>query len=453
MESVRYDDSLPIMLKILSRWMNAEEIAAGVVLRDVSGRLSFFARSKLDEAEFTKIETELLKELGPYARQDRVLASGSEFGNNVLADVSAYEVTLNSTTARVVDRRLVGMDWLRKPAGAAPPPRRFVFASLKGGVGRSTALSVAALHLANQGKRVLVLDLDLEAPGVSTMLLTRETLPRFGVVDALVENGVSGLDEGFIQDLIGSSSLSANSGRIDVIPAFGAASLEHPADILGKLARAYAEDVGADGKSLSILDQVQELVGRFSDPARYDAIFVDARAGLHETTASAILGLGADIFFFGLNEEQTFQGYQALFAHLARLRPGPKSGWLDQITMVQAKASITNEDHDLFTERCNLLFQASGLAPMQYPLSDVPVPAEPFKNVPWEDVETDLPPSLDDDLADRTPLFILDDDRFKHYSPELRADLMLPRVYLGAFETFLERIDETLAAGENGEVE
>jgi hypothetical protein len=454
MASVRYDDSLAIMLRTLSRSMDAEQIASGVVMRDVSGRLSFFARSKLNETLSAKLEEELRAALGPYARQDRLLASGDDFGSNVLSDTTAYEISLDSIRARVVDRRLVGMDWLRKPADPASPPSRFVFASLKGGVGRSTALSVAALHLANQGKRVLVVDLDMEAPGISTMLLTPDTLPRFGIVDALVENGISGLDEGFIQDLVGSSLLSAHSGKIDVVPAFGMASLENPADILGKLARAYAEDFGADGKSLSILDQVQEIVGRFSDPARYDAIFVDARAGLHETAASAILGLGADILFFGLNEDQTFHGYQALFAHLARLRPGSEGNWLDQITMVQAKASGTNEDQDLFAERCKTLFQSSGLIPMQRPLERVFIPAEPFRNVPWEDTTANLPQVLEEDLEGRLPLMILDDERFKHYSPQLRTDLMLPRIYLSTFGALLERIDETLsAAGENGETE
>ncbi len=451
MASVRYDESLAIMLKILSQSMDAEQIASGVVVRDVSGRLSFFARAKLDEDQFIKLEEELRTALGPYARQDRVLASGGDFGSNVLSDISAYETSVGSTRVRVVDRQLVGMDWLRKPAEAISPPRRFVFASLKGGVGRSTALSVAALHLANQGKRVLVVDLDMEAPGISTMLLTRDTLPRFGVVDALVENGVSGLDEGFIQDLVGSSLLSAHSGKIDVVPAFGMASLEYPADVLGKLSRAYAEDIGPDGTPLSILDQVQELIGRFSDPARYDVIFVDARAGLHETAASAILGLGADILFFGLNEDQTFHGYQALFAHLARLRPGSESKWLDQITMVQAKASGTNEDQELFTERCRALFQASGLMPTQRPSDQVYIPAEPFRNVPWEDTNTNSRPLLEEDPE---YLMILDDERFKHYSPQLRAELMLPRIYLSTFGALLERIDETLsAAGENGETE
>ena len=193
---------------------------------------------------------------------------------------------------------------------------------------------------------------------------------------------------------------------------------------------------------------------RFSDPARYDAIFVDARAGLHETAASAILGLGADLLFFGLNEDQTFHGYLALFAHLARLRPGSEKDWLDQITMVHAKAVGTNEDQEIFADRCEALFQSSGLMPNRRPLDEVFVPAEPFRNVPWEDAEADLRPLLSEELDRGPPLMILDDERFKHYSPQLRAELLSPRIYLSTFGPFLERIDETLsAAGKNVETE
>jgi hypothetical protein len=279
------------------------------------------------------------------------------------------------------------------------------------------------------------------------MLLTPDTLPRFGIVDALVENGISGLDDNFLQDLTGSSLLSNQSGKIDVIPAFGATSINNPADVLGKLARAYAEDFGVDGQALSILDQVRDVVDRFSDPSRYDAVLIDARAGLHETSASAILGLGAELLFFGLNEQQTFLGYQALFAHLARLVRDPKSSWLEQITMVQAKAVGTNEDLDLFSERCAILFQSSGLTQTHDELEKVFIPAEPFSDVPWEDEAAfSLSAVLEEELESRPPLVILDDERFKHYSPQLRADLMLPRIYLSSFASLLEWIDETLAA-------
>lgn len=60
-----------------------------------------------------------------------------------------------------------------------------------GGVGRSTAVAVTAWRLAQAGKRVLVLDLDLESPGLSSALLPAERLPMYGITDWLVEDLVN----------------------------------------------------------------------------------------------------------------------------------------------------------------------------------------------------------------------------------------------------------------------
>lgn len=49
-------------------------------------------------------------------------------------------------------------------------PHRIVFYSYKGGVGRTTALAHTAFHLARGGARVAVADMDVEAPGLHTVL-------------------------------------------------------------------------------------------------------------------------------------------------------------------------------------------------------------------------------------------------------------------------------------------
>ncbi|WP_426437883.1 hypothetical protein [Bradyrhizobium genosp. P] len=77
----------------------------------------------------------------------------------------------------------------------------------------------------------------------------------------------------------------------------------------------------------------------------------------------------------------------------------------------------------------------------------MPIPAEPFRDVPWEDEATvNLSTALEEVLESRPPLIILEDERFKHYSPQLRADLMQPRIYLSTYGAFLEWVDETLSA-------
>jgi len=62
---------------------------------------------------------------------------------------------------------------------------RVAFYSYKGGVGRSTTLAIVARLLAKEGLKVAVLDLDLEAPGLNSLLLTKPKPSPFGVVDYL----------------------------------------------------------------------------------------------------------------------------------------------------------------------------------------------------------------------------------------------------------------------------
>ena len=124
------------------------------------------------------------------------------------------------------------------------------------------------------------------------MLIENSATPKFGSIDFFVEDSLHELDDTFLQDCIGASWLGAGRGRIDVVPAFGAMSLTNPREVLGKLARAYVDDEDKNGEPRTFLKRTQTLVTRLSTLRRYDAILVDTRAGLHETTAAAILGLG-----------------------------------------------------------------------------------------------------------------------------------------------------------------
>src|ERR1700687_1734395 len=61
------------------------------------------------------------------------------------------------------------------------------FYSFKGGVGRTMALVNAAVELTLRGKRVLVVDFDLEAPGIQTYGPFAGSLQRLGVVDYITK--------------------------------------------------------------------------------------------------------------------------------------------------------------------------------------------------------------------------------------------------------------------------
>jgi MinD-like ATPase involved in chromosome partitioning or flagellar assembly len=61
------------------------------------------------------------------------------------------------------------------------------FYSFKGGVGRTFALVNVAAELARRGRKVLLVDFDLEAPGLETFVRLRPPEPRAGVVEYVKE--------------------------------------------------------------------------------------------------------------------------------------------------------------------------------------------------------------------------------------------------------------------------
>ncbi|MEW6220238.1 MAG: P-loop NTPase [Thermodesulfobacteriota bacterium] len=145
---------------------------------------------------------------------------------------------------RVLDRSLIGADWLRPPFAEAPANRLVLF-GIKGGVGRSTAGAVLAWRLAQAGKRIVIIDLDLESPGVGTTLLSPDQTPDFGIVDWFVEDAVGQADPRLLHDMVGFSPLVSGPGEILV---FAAGGRPRPGySYLPKLARAYAE-VGTPGR-------------------------------------------------------------------------------------------------------------------------------------------------------------------------------------------------------------
>ena len=245
-EIIRFDDSLPAFARLVKDAWGSSALEENMFLRDASGRLTLvlLTDSKTPDQRSALADRAVL-ELGAYVDKGGfAIATPEELLDDTINLASSLNLRIRHKlfdgSVHLADRRIVGADWLRAPEAAAGLPARFVFASLKGGVGRSTALCVIAADLSSRGRRVLAIDMDLEAPGLGNLLLPDETLPEFGLLDYLVElEAGNPLDDEFFVDLIGPSWLGRGIGRVDVIPALGRRSLANPANVLGKLARAY----------------------------------------------------------------------------------------------------------------------------------------------------------------------------------------------------------------------
>lgn len=433
---IRFDDSLPRLVAILKAACSGVLGAADpIVIRDFEGRLGIIL--DLPAADIDRLNSLVAEGLGPYARPEDPVRGLYAAGAPRLVEEAhtAPVLKVDGVSLRLIDRRIVGADWMARPVLRPAKIPRIAFVSIKGGVGRSTALSVAATHLAKAGLRVLAVDLDLEAPGLGATLLKPEELSIYGVVDWLVENGLSGVDSTFRADCIGKSSLLDG---ISVVPAFGSQTLAHPADALAKIARASLEDM-RDGSPLSLRDQMRDMIDRFEATGDYDVVLIDARAGLHEATAAPVLGLGAKVLLFGINEPQTFQGYAFLLAHIRDRIPGG-ADWEENAWFVQAKADP--EDGKIAQERFNSLWRQE-----EGPIAKPEMLGPDDLELVWADDEAPVP-------LPKEPvpvLRIFNDERYRSFNPVENRVQLDERLVQSTFGELLDWLDKELELDEQME--
>ncbi len=212
----------------------------------------------------------------------------------------------------VVDRLATESNWMTI-APISEQVLRLVFFSIKGGLGRSTALAASAWVLAQAGRRVLILDLDLESPGLSAALLPDERRPGYGIADWLVEDLV---DRGnaVLEDLIATSTL-AHDGEICVVPAHG----RDPGEYVAKLGRVWMSKIGDDGTRENWSQRLGRLIDSLERHLGPDIILIDSRAGIDEIASGCVTDLGAAlVLLFAIDSEQTWSGYRILFRHWRR---------------------------------------------------------------------------------------------------------------------------------------
>jgi hypothetical protein len=432
-----FDAAVPALVEEIAAQFGSEMLEKGLVVRDTSGRLRFLSsETSPSEAVRATIEARLASVLGAYSRADGAIAFSDEPGvQRLLRDSAAFLINQGSLNFRLLDRRIVGSAWVDPPQEEAAWPPRIVFGSLKGGVGRSTALAVTASDLARRNRNILVIDLDLEAPGLGDMLLDRERLPRFGTIDYLVENGLGGIPEKYLSDFVGTSALTTTTGgRVDVMPALGRQGVERPDNTLAKLSRAMIEDVD-NGVIVPVTIQIAEMIRRFTSRDSYDVVLIDSRAGLSELAASAILGLGATVLLFGTAQTQTIRGYAALFAALKLLAQrdqaaGKRAEWRLLFKAVYAKAGLEESTAARHRDDLYELF-ADGL----YEADDAEHPDPDAISF-----------GIDDENAPHWPLIIPFTQNLIDFDPVRAPSQLNAAFYEQAYRPFLNGIDSIIAS-------
>ena len=416
------------------------------LVRDVYGRLRFALDCAV--ADFPSAALEQLKTAqatwGVYATSIEILSHDS-FTNpaSVFASPDWHQTLVDlgydedgkprgQQKVWLLDRQINGQDWLRpQQAGqAAPHPHRTVFFGLKGGVGRSTALSLAAWGLARRGKRVLLIDFDLESPGLSGLLQPANKVAEFGVVDWLLEDAV-GQGDSVVPRMVSASPLGEST--ISAIRVVAAVGLDEK-NYLAKLARAYADVPSTDGPQ-RMGQRMLRLVELLEAQEKPDVVLIDSRAGLHDLAAVAITCIADTALMFATDGAQSWNGYRQLFSHWQQ-RPDVATRVRDRLMLVRALAPKAGREESIrrFHREAYSMF-----AETLY--DEIPASNSTDENAYFH-------PGEADESAPHFPVLIDWDERFQEFDPMLRpedggaTDAQIEAAFGHLIRRIAERIEE-----------
>lgn len=227
-----------------------------------------------------------------------------------------------NNTAETVYTWLDLADWaadleepVTQPQRAPRVPRTIAFYSYKGGVGRTTALVHVAAILARRGRKVVVVDLDLEAPGLNAAL-NLNPAPSQGIVDYFYERAF--LPDGddikpsiAITDIFSEVRLADAPGRLFVVPT-GTLDLDYIAKV---------DDLPANARTERGEDLWSVFYREITEQLQPDVILVDSRAGFNAWGAFSLLRAADEAIIFLYPNDQNQQGIHLLMQALSNRLP------------------------------------------------------------------------------------------------------------------------------------
>lgn len=423
--ALSFDHVLEDVVRICEARPDFASVEAATIVRDVRGRVRLALRvgSGL-QLDASALEADLKAALGgwfegpllgedlnPDLKRIRSLVFEQDVPWTDASDVDpAAGSRINTPPGRwhLLERRLSKLEWLAADKAklpwelAAGMPAVVTFYSFKGGVGRTTLVASTALLLALDGKRVVVVDLDVEAPGAATLL--GATTER-GVVDYLVEHAALG--RGSLDGLVGPAQ--ALGDQASLVQVVGAGTLGP--SYFEKLAR--LDFVGAQLGGDEPSPVTQGLRSLLRDLARQtprpDYILLDSRAGLHDVAGLSLHDLAHVDVLVGRDSDQGYLGLELTVMALGKRRS------VDELLCLVVQTMAPNDPGSEEYARITEAYRRRSYDAFQ-------------EHVYAQSAESD--PDLDDDEAAHYPAVVGFEQRLLHFTKldVVRAQLTGPEL-------------------------
>jgi MinD-like ATPase involved in chromosome partitioning or flagellar assembly len=184
--------------------------------------------------------------------------------------------------------------------------KTITFYSYKGGVGRSLTLSNIAMRLADLGKKVCIVDFDLEAPGLHLKFnkhINQSEIKR-GIVEFISDFQNKNLIPQSINDFVTDVNyLGTLNGSIKLIPAGSICSNEYWKNLSSiNWKNLFYSD---DNNGVDLLLHLKELIKKDLNP---DFILIDSRTGITDISGIAMTLLADSVVTLAANNDENISG-------------------------------------------------------------------------------------------------------------------------------------------------
>lgn len=218
------------------------------------------------------------------------------------------------------------------------------FYSYKGGVGRTIAMIQVAYMLAKQGRRVLLVDLDIEAPSLHRIFKKQVNDEIYGVtyglVDYLFEKTMNKIKK---DQKIKTKELFCElnfdepiSGSIYVLPA----TKKLDSQYIYKLTQLQTNIIYENR-------YLEDLLSNLEKEINVDTVLIDSRTGLNQWGAFSLLGFSDQIVFVTYPNEENIEGINEV---IGLMDEAGLESYVVAMSKIVANAEGLNYSNSLFNK-------------------------------------------------------------------------------------------------------
>lgn len=210
------------------------------------------------------------------------------------------------------------------------------FYSFKGGVGRSLALANIAVELAQTGRRVLIVDFDLEAPGLHTFQALEPLDPPQGIVDFVTQYRQDHTAPDAADYTYEALGIGRNGGRLWVMPA-------------GRMDAAYSSRLAAldwqqlyqEEDGFLLFEDLKAQWQRLFSP---DYVLIDSRTGYTDVQGICTRQLPNAVVLLFFPNRQNLDGLQRVVSTVEKEASGARDKHIDLFFVMSNVPELDDEE-------------------------------------------------------------------------------------------------------------